>query len=73
MGRRALARSGEWWTRLTSQPGAVLVATPGALLQALVPGYLKVWGEAWVGKWRCLGLWWWRRRARFCRRWCLVT
>ena len=39
---------GVWGERRVSE--VVMMAALGALLQALVPGYLKVWGEVWYGR-----------------------
>ena len=35
-------REAAWWQTLIERPGCVLVATPAVLVQALVPGHVKV-------------------------------
>ena len=42
---RAAQRGALWWRALLELPGSVLVATPAALVMALVPGHIKV--SAW--------------------------
>ncbi|GAX76911.1 hypothetical protein CEUSTIGMA_g4357.t1 [Chlamydomonas eustigma] len=40
--RKVLLKNAAWWQTLLDSPGSVLVATPAVLIQALVPGHVKM-------------------------------